>query len=231
MFETAKNSPTQFFNGLGLVAGWLEWRMEFEFHIFYGIIKTMISFISGTIDLITDKFAVINTGSIGYRVFVNKTTLTIISKQNQEVKLYTFLNVKEDELSLYGFLKWEELEFFELLNSISGVGPKSALAILDLASVEDLKGAIVHEKTDFLTKVSGVGRKTAQRIILELKSKISKIGGQVAEFNEADLEALEALQSLGYKVYDAREALKRVPSEITNTSERIRQTLKVLGKK
>lgn len=191
----------------------------------------MISFIFGTIDFLTDKFAVINTGAIGYRVFLNKTTLTIIAKQNQEVKLYTFLNVKEDELSLYGFLKWEELEFFELLNSISGVGPKSALAILDLASVEDLKGAIAHEKADFLTKVSGIGRKTAERIILELKSKISKVGGQVTEFNDDDLESLEALQSLGYKLYDAREALKKVPAEITNTSERIREALKVLGKK
>lgn len=191
----------------------------------------MISFIFGTVDFLTDKFAVINTGAIGYRVFLNKTTLTIIAKQKQEVKLYTFLNVKEDELSLYGFLKWGELEFFGLLNSISGVGPKSALAILDLASVEDLKGAIVHEKTDFLTKVSGIGLKTAQRIILELKSKISKVGGQITEFNDDDLEALEALQSLGYKLYDAREALKKVSAETTNTSERIREALKVLGRK
>lgn len=191
----------------------------------------MISFISGSIDFAADKFVVINTGNIGYKVFLNKTTLSIITKQQGEVKLYTFLHVKEDEMSLYGFLKWQELELFELLNSISGVGPKSALGILDIASVEDLRGAIANGKSEFLTKVSGIGRKIAERIILELKSKISKSGQGVPEFYEGDMEALEALQSLGYKLYDAREALKKIPVEITNTSERIREALKVLGKK
>lgn len=191
----------------------------------------MISFIYGTVDLATEKFVVVDTGNIGYKVFLNKTTLAIISKQEGPVKLYTFLNVKEDELSLYGFLNWNELEFFELLTSINGVGPKSALGILDLASVDDLKGAIASGKSEFLTKVSGIGRKIAERIILELKSKIGKSGGEMPSFNERDMEALEALQSLGYKLYDAREALKKVPAEIINTSERIREALKVLGKK
>lgn len=189
----------------------------------------MISYIQGTIDLITEKFAVINTGNIGYKVFVNKATLSIISKEEKMVKLYTFLNVKEDEMSLYGFLKWDELGFFELLNSINGVGPKSALGILDLASVDDLKGAIVNDKADFLTKVSGIGSKTAQRIILELKSKIDKSDVGVTGFSDDDLEALEALQSLGYRIPEAREALKKVSSDVTNTSEKIKKALKVLG--
>lgn len=191
----------------------------------------MIASLLGTLDLVTDKFVILNTGNIGYKVFLNKATLAIIAKQKESVKLYTFLNVKEDELSLYGFLKWEELEFFELLTSVSGVGPKSALGILELASVSDLRGAIMNSKVEFLTKVSGIGRKIAERIILELKSKIGKGGAESGGFSEGDMEALEALQSLGYKLYDAREALKKVSAEITNTSERIREALKILGKK
>lgn len=191
----------------------------------------MISFLLGTIDLITEKFIIIDTSNIGYKVFLNKTTLSIISKEKGPVKLYTFLQVKEDDMSLYGFLKWEELEFFELLTSITGVGPRSALGILDLASVEDLRGAIMNGKVEFLTKVSGIGHKTAERIILELKSKIGKSGQKITGFDESDMEALEALQSLGYKIYDAREALKKVPPEVTNMSERIREALKVLGRK
>ncbi|MCE9548799.1 Holliday junction branch migration protein RuvA, partial [Candidatus Nomurabacteria bacterium] len=129
---------------------------------------------------------------------------------------------------LYGFLDRQELEFFEMLINVSGIGPKGALSILGVASIETLKKAINTNDTSYLTKISGIGKKTAEKIIIELRDKV----GKDTEGNslQGELDALEALKSLGYSQNEAREALKKVSTE-ENTNTRIREALKILGGK
>jgi len=191
----------------------------------------MISKISGKIILKTDKFVVIDVGGIGYKIGVSTDTLAKI-KNKEEVSLWTHLHVREDALDLYGFEDLSELEFFEMLIGISGIGPKSALGIIGVAPIETLKKAIASGDNSYLTKVSGVGRKTAEKIVLELRDKLSALGHK-AEYGElsGELDATLALQSLGYTQNEARDALKKVPTDITNTSARVKEALKILGGK
>jgi Holliday junction DNA helicase RuvA len=136
--------------------------------------------------------------------------------------------VREDALDLYGFLNREELEFFEMLINVSGIGPRSALAILGIASIETLRKAIGTGDTSYLTKISGIGRKTAEKIVIELRDKMGKeLGGGSLQ---VELDALEALKSLGYSQNEARETLKKV-SPNTNTNTKIKEALKILGGK
>lgn len=186
----------------------------------------MIGLLKGTIELNTEKYIILDVNGVGYKVYISGSTFKNLPKKGEKVKLYTHLHVREDALELYGFLSLKELEFFELLISISGIGPKGALNILNVASVETLKKAIVNEESSILTKVSGIGKKTAEKIILELKNKISDELGEVG----VDDEAIDALMSLGYKLKDAREVLKKVPKEIEGVENRIREALKLLGK-
>ncbi len=134
--------------------------------------------------------------------------------------------MREESLDLYGFPDLENLEFFEMLLGVPSVGPKSALAILSLTSIETLRKAISTGDTTYLTKVSGIGRKTAEKIIVELRDKIGedKTGMSLA----GELDALEALKSLGYSQGEAREALKKVRGD-TDTNTKIREALKILG--
>jgi Holliday junction DNA helicase RuvA len=129
---------------------------------------------------------------------------------------------------LYGFLDRQELEFFEMLINVSGIGPKGALSILSVASIETLKKAIGTGDTIYLTKISGIGKKTAEKIVIELRDKIEvdKTGTSL----QGELDALEALKSLGYSQNEAREALKKI-SPLTDTNTKIREALKILGGK
>ncbi|MFA7309888.1 MAG: Holliday junction branch migration protein RuvA, partial [Candidatus Paceibacterota bacterium] len=147
------------------------------------------------------------------------------------VALWTYLAVREDALDLYGFSHEEELRFFELLLSVSGIGPKSALAVLDIASVETLRSAISAANANYLTTVSGIGKKTAEKIVLELKDKMPKGAPGSASALRGDQEALEAMRALGYSASEARDALREVPVEIEGGSDRLRAALKLLGKK
>jgi Holliday junction DNA helicase RuvA len=136
--------------------------------------------------------------------------------------------VREDALDLYGFLDREELEFFEMLINVSGIGPKGALSILGITSIETLRKAISIGDTSYLTKISGIGRKTAEKIVIELRDKIgTELEGSSLQ---VELDALEALKSLGYSAIEAREALKKVNSD-TDTNTKIREALKILGGK
>ena len=188
----------------------------------------MISLLKGTIESETEKFVILDVNSVGYKVYISGNTFKNLPKKGSEVKLYTHLYVRENIMDLYGFLNPEELEIFELLISISGIGPKGALSVLTVASIETLKKAIANEESSILTKVSGIGKKMAEKIILELKSKIGDefIGKGVS----IDSEAIDALTSLGYKLNDAREALKKVPKEVEGVENRVREALKLLGK-
>ncbi len=191
----------------------------------------MIAKLTGKIILRGDRFVILDVSGIGYKIFTAPETVKR-AKGKEEFSLWTHLHVREDALELYGFLSFAELEFFEMLISISGIGPKSALGIVSVAPLDTLKQAISSGETNCLTKVSGIGRKTAEKIIIELKEKLGS-----AEFMEGKIGALrdeqdvlEALQSLGYSLREAREAMKRVPKEIEGAQNRIKEALKNLGR-
>ncbi len=189
----------------------------------------MISQLNGIITYKTDKFLIVEVNDIGYKVF-GTTELISKSKEGEKNKIWTYLAVRENALDLYGFVDKKELDFFELLNTISGVGPKTALNILNVANVDSLRKAVSSGETAHLTKVSGLGKKMADKIVLELK-------GKIGDYEETDLgmkeeiDTLEALKSLGYSHRDAREALQEIDgSSSLTTSEKIKAALKHLGK-
>ena len=188
----------------------------------------MIGHLDGKTIFKGEKYAILDVGWVGYKIFVAAGDLKNLN-QDGAAKLWTHLHVKEDALELYGFLNQTELEFFEMLISISGIGPKSALGVLSLAPVDTIKKAISSGDTSYITKVSGVGRKTAGKIVLELKDKLKLAPEDKGVDMRSEGDALEALVSLGYSERDAREALKRVPEEILGASERVKAALKLLS--
>lgn len=191
----------------------------------------MISYLEGKLISKTDKYAVVSAGGIGYRVFLPSNILHKIPEIGELVKIFTYLHVKEDGMALYGFAAPAELEFFELLITISGIGPKAALAIISLDKPNVLAGAILREDINFLTKISGIGAKTAQKIVLELKEKIKKLSFDVEDTDATlDADPIEALVALGWSAREAREALRRVPREITQTEQRVKEAMKLLGR-
>lgn len=187
-----------------------------------------------------DKFLIIDTNGVSYRIFASPSTLKKAPKKAAEgeprpgrdevFSLWTHLHVREDALELYGFTEYAELEFFEMLIQISGIGPKSGLGILGVAPLDTLKKAISSGETSYLTKVSGIGRKTAEKIVLELRDKMGEMTEGAGTIFKEDQDVLGALQSLGYSKYESREALKQVPETIKGTSNRIKEALKILGK-
>ena len=188
----------------------------------------MIASLSGTVRHKDLHNFVVDVAGVGYKVFV--TTDTALDRNiGDPVFLWTHLAVRETAMDLFGFPDRETLETFELLITISGIGPRTALGILNVASTSMLRQAVANEDTSYLTKVSGIGRKNADKIVLELRDKLitSKDDKRVDMRSEGD--ALEALVSLGYSERDAREALKRVPKEVEGASERVKATLKLLS--
>lgn len=172
------------------------------------------------------SFLIIETNGIGYKIWISSENLQKL-KKGKESFFYIHTHIREDAFNLYGFLNYEELEFFEMLINVSGIGPKGALIILGIASIETMQKAINTGDVAYLTKISGIGKKTAEKIIIELRDKIEKkeIGGTLKD----ELDALEALKSLGYSQNEAREALKKIPQEMDTTSK-IKEALKNLGK-
>ncbi|HBB37389.1 MAG: Holliday junction DNA helicase RuvA [Candidatus Moranbacteria bacterium GW2011_GWC1_45_18] len=189
----------------------------------------MIAKITGKIAFFRDNYVVVDVSGVGYKIFVTDFTMGKIAGK-KEIELYTHTYVREDTLSLYGFLIPDELEMFELLISISGIGPKAAVGILSIAEPKTIRAAVISGDSSILTRVSGVGKKTAERVILELKNRIAELPGEDQREAKADSEAIEALVSLGYSVSQAREALKSVPKDEKDMSGRIKAALKNLGK-
>jgi Holliday junction DNA helicase RuvA len=188
----------------------------------------MIGSIKGKIILKTEKFLIVETNGVGYKISVSPDVLSKAKKTGEEISFWIHTHVREDTLDLYGFLERKELEFFEMLINVSGIGPRSALAILGIVSIETLRKAIGTGDTSYLTKISGIGKKTAEKIIIELRDKIGEEKG--GSSLQGELDALEALKSLGYSQSEAREALKKVSPD-TNTNTKIREALKILGGK
>ena len=190
----------------------------------------MIGYINGNIIFSCDKHVILDVGGIGYKVYISPDTANTISAQGN-AKLWTHLVVREDLLDLYGFLTQQELDFFKLLIGISGIGPKGALGVMSVASIETVLSAIGTGDTSYLTKVSGIGKKNAQKIILELKDKIGKLISteQTNVGLHEDVDVIEALRSLGYKENEARSALQKISPEIKGASQKITEALKLMG--
>lgn len=187
----------------------------------------MIGSIRGKITLKTDKFLLVETSGVGYKIYASP---DVLSRAKEEVFLHIHTHLREDALDLYGFLERQDLQFFEMLLGVSGIGPKSALAILGVASRETLSRAIGTGDTYYLTKVSGIGRKTAEKIVVELRDKMATEQSEKEGVSlQGELDALEALKSLGYSQSEAREALKKAPEGDVNT--KVRAALKILGGK
>ncbi|MEI6588173.1 MAG: Holliday junction branch migration protein RuvA [Candidatus Moraniibacteriota bacterium] len=190
----------------------------------------MIGKIRGKIESIKENYVIIDVHDIGYKIQMNSYSLAKIAGQ-ESVELFIYTHVREDVLALYGFIAEEEQEMFELLISISGIGPKAASSILAIASPKTIKAAIVNEDPSILTKVSGIGKKTAGRVILELKNKVGAISQGDQDETTGDSNAIEALIAMGYSAYEAREALKSVSGDIKDIGKRVGMALRNIGKK
>ncbi len=190
----------------------------------------MIAKLKGKIEYLKDNYAVVDVNGVGYKIFVTVYAFGKLAGL-ESTELFIHTHVREDAIDLYGFLTMEELEMFELLISISGVGPKSGLGILTVATPKTIKTAILNEDSSILTKVSGIGKKTAERVILELKNKIADMPESEKEGAVSDSDAIEALIAMGYAVTEARDSLKLVPADVKDIGQRVKEALKNLGRK
>ncbi|EFA89689.1 MAG: Holliday junction branch migration protein RuvA [Peptoniphilus lacrimalis] len=198
----------------------------------------MLDFIKGNISEIYEGEIVLDNNDIGYLISISQLDISKLSL-NEELKIYLRLILREDNISLYGFLNKDSRTLFDLLNTVSSVGPKLSMTILGALGSSQLRSAILSEDANILTKSPGVGKKTANRIILELKDKISKksftedLDLSILDSSDTiDINndpALEALLSLGYNEYEAKIALRNVDQN-QELSEIIRQALKVMAK-
>ena len=190
----------------------------------------MIHGVRGKLVAQGDNFLVVGTDSIDLKVYVSGRTLGRAGSPGSEIRLFTHFHVREDAMELYGFPTGDELAFFELLISVSGVGPRSGLSIIDVAPLEELAAAIHEGRPDLLTKASGIGRKTAERIIIELRGKVASVrSGEVVLQMDTDADLVEALSNLGYRREEAREALARIPRDVTGVEARLKEALRLLG--
>lgn len=194
----------------------------------------MISYIIGDVRSISESEFVIENNNIGYLIKSSLSTLSII-ELNNEYKIYTSLQVREDDMSLYGFYSKDELEMFLLLTSVSSIGPKNAIGILSSLGVDDIKLAIIESDIDKLTKAKGIGKKTASRIILELMDKIKQIPDiktnskkTLTNVNEDIDVAREALINLGYAQNDINNVLNELKTSDLTLEELVKESLKRL---
>lgn len=192
----------------------------------------MIAYLRGQIINKASGYVIVEVNGLGYQVFIGE-NLGNELKANTEVELYTHHQVREEANDLYGFKTIDDLSLFELLLSVSGVGPKSALGVLSLASADDIKEAIVRGDADLLTKVAGIGKKTAERLVLELKNKVMRVssGTSLEPAILGSSDELDALMSLGYSLSEARTALNAVSSEVIDSGERVKAALKKMAKR
>jgi Holliday junction DNA helicase RuvA len=189
----------------------------------------MIAKIEGVVWDTNNKFMTVGVSGVGFKIYSTAETKETAVK-GSKISLFTHLVVREDALDLYGFLTEQELKFFEMLISISGIGPKTALNVLNISSVTALERAISTGDTAHLTKVSGIGKKIADKMVLELKDKINITGDENDLTYRDEIDAVEGLKALGYAQKDARDALAKVDKKFTKTGERIKEALKILGK-
>lgn len=190
----------------------------------------MIASLSGTIQKVEQNSLIINVGGVGLRVFVPRTVLENVGEMGRRITLHTRLQVREDDLSLFGFEVEDDLQLFEVLLGVSGVGPKVALSILGTLSPELLKSAIMREETAVLQRVPGIGKKTAERIMFQLRDKLDLSGPAAALplVSDVDADVIDILTSLGFSIIEAQAALQHVPREVRAMDERVQGALQYL---
>ncbi len=188
----------------------------------------MIASLRGTLAAVGKDFVVVQVGGVGFQVFVPRTFLDGLAEPGQEVALFTHLQVRENELALYGCSSKEELALFRLLLTVSGIGPKVALSILSSLPADRLQLAIAQEDVTTLARVPGLGPKTARKLVVELKDKVAAEvmpGEPRPVLTEADADLVAALTTLGYSVAEAQEAIRSLPREPLPLEERVRLAL------
>lgn len=201
----------------------------------------MFSYLSGILKEKTQNYVVIDVSGVGFKIYTSLTSLNSIASKTEDDKItfYTYLYIKEGIMDLYGFSSKEELTMFELLISVSGVGAKGAVAILSTATPQKLAVSVVTNDVAAIKKASGIGPKTAQRVILELKDKIKNetlTGGDILEASDNEVislpegknEAVSALMVLGYTKFEAEKAVSKVDSSINDVEDIIKAALKAL---
>jgi len=189
----------------------------------------MISFLRGKIINKGNGYVILEVENVGYQVFITPIMFAEIDI-GQEIELHTHQYVREDALDLYGFGSMDELALFQLLIAISGIGPRSAIGVLSVAKIDDIKQSIASGDASLLTKVSGIGRKTAERVVLELKEKIGALNLSTGKkmHGVANSDEIDALVALGYSISQARQALSEIDSSIKDSGDKIRAALKKL---
>ena len=193
----------------------------------------MIASLEGIIDAVSKDSLIVNVNGIGFKIAVTTTVLSEMGITGREVKLYTHFHVREDDMSLFGFGSLDELKLFETLISVSGLGPKTGMAMLSAMSADQVAMAIASGSVEILTTIPGIGKKTADRLILELKDKvggvmISSPAGKAAQENA---DVVSALVSLGYSVQETTKAVNALPSGKKLTLEnKVKLALQYLGK-
>lgn len=198
----------------------------------------MFAYIKGTLEEKGDGYVIVEAGGIGYKIFMSNNSIGILGELKQIVKVHTYYYVREDNISLYGFTTKEELSMFELLLSVSGIGAKSAITMLSNIEPSEFALAVITNDIKKLTKIPGVGNKSAQRIVLELKDKLkadnelSKSEDIISQIEKDDIldEATAALQILGYTRRDIEDVYKKFDRTSMSTEEVIRAALRYLGK-
>ncbi len=204
----------------------------------------MLAYVKGILEIKTKGYIVVEAGGLGYKIFMPESTIASVGDIGDNVRIYTFMRVREDDVSLYGFLTNEELRMFELLLSVGGIGAKGALGILSNITPSQFALAVISNDVAILKKVPGIGPKTAQRAILELKDKLKKeqeislAEGEEASSIEKTIkedekvsEAISALQVLGYSKREIVEALQNVELTSLSVEDIIRKGLTNLAKK
>ena len=209
----------------------------------------MLAYIKGILEMKMTGYIVIDVGGLGYKIFMSESGRDKLGNIGDQVKVHTYYKVREDDISIFGFNSLEELRMFELLISVSGIGAKTAIAMLDVCEPTEFALAIISEDVKTLTQIPGIGAKSAQRIILELKDKIKKeqqiqeltkvskgISGtktkleQRLEHEQNVDEAMSALQVLGFNKKEIEKAVDKLVTEEMSTEEIIRKGLSILGK-
>ncbi|MBI5621376.1 Holliday junction branch migration protein RuvA [Candidatus Falkowbacteria bacterium] len=188
----------------------------------------MIGYLNGTVIDCTAKTLLLDVGGVGYTVFTTGNVLRA-TQAGDQLTLYIHTHVREDALELYGLPSPEAVDFFKQLISVTGVGPKSALAIFEIADLQELKTSIASSDTSLLTKVSGIGKKIAEMIVIKLRDKSLTLA-DLGHKHHPQSQAIDALVSLGYSLADAREALSQIDAKHQSTEDRVKAALKLLAK-
>ncbi len=192
----------------------------------------MIASVQGNILFIGTDHLVVGVGGVGLRIFVPQTVLENVGGVGREISLSTHLIVRETELTLYGFGGADELGLFEVLLGVNGIGPKVALAILSTLSPELLKSAVLREETAVLQRVPGIGKKTAERLMFQLRDKLDftvESAVNVPLVADVDAEVIDVLTTLGFSIVEAQTALQQIPRDVKEVEERVQIALQHLG--